>query len=615
MFKPDRNEDRCDYGQILMPPDGFWLDAAVGTTYSLDLETLTAVAICLGISEDTDSGLAQNPISMLHALQKVSDKILLFCEAGQIKMPGNPSALSLLLEKIVIPVALTKDRKTGFYPAFHPKTWTLSYVNDKGEHRYRYVVMSRNLTFDRSWDISFAMDGMVKDEQDEKTVPIIHFLEYLRLHIHNTQQNASGKRAILRKLIKELQNVSFSLESKEFGEDFEVLPMGIGEYGYDMGQDSLFCDEKYTADSTFHELVVMSPFLSGSVIEFFNQDYHSLTDCKRTLITRRSELQKLKSDQVDHFDVYVLRDEMVDGEDYLSDENTEKSREDIHAKIFLRRKNSDVDLYLGSMNASHAALHKNVEMMIHLRTKNRYLNGEKFLKDVFCGPVDGNNNPFVKVDLPDTLPEQEDDREKALETRIKEVCRLHKKAVVNETSEGRYRVTITVEGIQKDDSITISPFRSAQKKELGGCVVFEDLDLLKLSEFYEITASDAEIEVHRVIMIPTAGIPEERDSAVVNSVVKDRTAFVEYVAFVLGDDYLASGTEEKQIGESGFFRQSADAMLALYEKMLRVSQENPHRLKDIGYVLKMITDKDIIPEEFRITYKTFCKTLKISEES
>lgn len=38
MFRPDSNRDRTDYSGILMPPDGYRLDRAVGTTYSLDLE-------------------------------------------------------------------------------------------------------------------------------------------------------------------------------------------------------------------------------------------------------------------------------------------------------------------------------------------------------------------------------------------------------------------------------------------------------------------------------------------------------------------------------------------------------------------------------------------------
>ena len=179
MFRPDADRDRTDYSRMMMPPDGYKLDKAVGTTYSLDLEALTAIAICLGLSEATDSQLMKNPISMLNALQKVSDKMVMFCEAGQIKVPSQSSALSILLEKMVVEIALPKDKKSGRYPAFHPKTWVLAYANSSGDKKYRLAIMSRNLTFDRSWDISFAMDSSTQVSQKEKTKPICDFLDYL----------------------------------------------------------------------------------------------------------------------------------------------------------------------------------------------------------------------------------------------------------------------------------------------------------------------------------------------------------------------------------------------------------------------------------------------------
>ena len=387
MFRPDSNRDRTDYGGILMPPDGYRLDRAVGTTYSLDLEALTAVAICLGLSEETDSKLMQNPIGMLNALQKVSDKIVLFCEAGQIKVPTKPTALSILLEKMVVEVALPKDRQLGRYPSFHPKTWVLAYVNADGDKKYRFVVMSRNLTFDRSWDISFAMDSNKNVRQKKKTQPICDFLDYLVTNVHNTSNNAGKKRNLIRGLCADIKDVSFSLDSKIFGENFEVLPLGIGKNAYRMQEDILFCKEKGNANSTFNELVVMFPFLSESVIADFNLTDRALSDCKRTLITRRSELGKLKASDVDNFTIYALKDEIIDGEDEISDELADKKKQDIHAKIYLRRKYSDVDLYLGSMNASYSAINKNVEMMLWLGTKNMYLNGNKFLEDIFCRPA------------------------------------------------------------------------------------------------------------------------------------------------------------------------------------------------------------------------------------
>ena len=159
MFKTNDTKDRVNYGDLLLPPEGYVLNFAIGTTYSLDLESLTAVCLALGLAEGTGGALLQNPVSMLNAIQKVSEKLLIFCEAGQIKMPGKPSALSLLLEKMIVPVALPKARGINHYPAFHPKTWVLQYVNAQGDYHYRFAVLSRNLTFDRSGDISFAMDS------------------------------------------------------------------------------------------------------------------------------------------------------------------------------------------------------------------------------------------------------------------------------------------------------------------------------------------------------------------------------------------------------------------------------------------------------------------------
>ncbi len=594
-----------------MPPDGFWLEKAVGTTYSLDIESLTAVAICLGLAEDTDSKLMQNPIGMLNALEKVSDRILVFCEAGQIKMPTKPSPLSILLEKMVIPVALPKNKRTGNYPAFHPKTWVLSYVNREGEHKYRFAILSRNLTFDRSWDISFTMDSSTKIRQKRKTKPIIDFLEYLSSQIHNTQRGAGKKRNSIRAMMEELRDVSFSLDSKEFEENYEILPLGIGNKSYDMQSDVLFCEDKSSADSTFHELVIMSPFLTGSVIEGFNKPERGLTDCRRTLITRRSELGKLKQNQVSNFSIYCLKDELVNGEDYLSDEDQENMEQDIHAKIFLRRKYSDTDLYFGSMNASYAALHNNVEMMLYLGTKNRYLNGEKFLQDIFCGEPEGKNNPFEQVSVEKSIEDKEADRRNLLEHKIKDLCRVGRSATVILDENGKYTVTITFKDNIDDETVRISPFNSKQTKSLKKEVIFEDLELLQISEFYEVVATDEDMELHRIIMIPTAGIPDEREKAVVNSIVKDKATFVEYIAFVLGDDYLMSIMEERQMGESGFYNKSGDIIPALYEKMPRTSLDAPERLKDIGYVLRMITDNEIIPDEFRSTYEVFCKTLKI----
>jgi len=49
MLKP--NDNRIDYGEELNAPDKYELDAAVATTYSLDLDALLAVSVALGFKD------------------------------------------------------------------------------------------------------------------------------------------------------------------------------------------------------------------------------------------------------------------------------------------------------------------------------------------------------------------------------------------------------------------------------------------------------------------------------------------------------------------------------------------------------------------------------------
>nr|WP_291234800.1 phospholipase D family protein [Frisingicoccus sp.] len=612
MFRTNDNKDRVNYCDLLLPPEGYVLEKAVGTTYSLDLEALTAIAITLGLKEDTESGLLQNPISMLNALQKVSDKTMIFCEAGQIKLPGNPSPLNILLEKMVIPIALPKTKGMNTYPAFHPKTWILQYTNSEGMKKYRFAVLSRNMTFDRSWDISLCIDSSDDVNQKEKTVPIIDFLSFLRGQIKNTVQDAGKKRNAVRALMKDLENVSFSLEDREFGEEFQIMPLGIGSSAYQMSKDPLFCKNEWSSDYTFNDLVVFSPFLSASIIEHWNKKEHYITGTKRTLITRKSELSKLQPDQVNRFKIYALKDDIVDGEDQISDEQEDKQKQDIHAKIYLRRKYAETSLYLGSMNASFAAVNKNVEMMICLKTKNRYYNGDSFLKDIFCGVPDNPANPFEEVSIENTKPDEGEDEGKVLEKVIKDICRLKMKASVVFNGE-KYDVNVSVDGEIRDDwkKVRIAPLRRKVMMEFEKDMTFTGLDMLQLTEFYHIQVAGEHETVSRIIMIPTTGFPDNRESAVVNSVVKDKRSFVEYVAFVLGEDYLLTMLEDKKLQRSGLAGKEVQQLPALYEKMLKTALEEPERLKEIDYLLKMITNTDIIPDEFRELYETFKTTLRL----
>lgn len=279
MFEPQK--DRVDYGKLLTPTEGFELDFAVGTTYSLDFDAFIGACMSLGLSEDTESALLNDPIFMLDVLHKTSNKIALFCEGGQIHSPNKITPLYALLENSVQQVLIKGNGKT--YPSFHPKFWLILYKNKRGEKQYRFIVLSRNLTFDRSWDVVVFFDGLKGEELITKNQPVKDFLDFLKGYLPKTP-DGKHKSKRMQELISELDFVEFKTKDKAF-EEFDFIPLGIGDYS--IRNYPLFGKEQY------YELLVMSPFLSKSTVKELNDRWKKST-IKPALFTRRQSLAGLR---------------------------------------------------------------------------------------------------------------------------------------------------------------------------------------------------------------------------------------------------------------------------------------------------------------------------------
>ena len=599
------NNDRLDYGQVLAPPVNYKLDFAIGTTYSLDLDALVGACIALGLAEETDSDLMKNPVCLLEALRATGDKVALFCEGGQIHLPGNVTSLYILLEKMVFPVTTAKRKGVAKYPSFHPKFWLIRYVDEKNNYLYRVVVLSRNLTFDRSWDVTFCMDGKKKSTETAKNNPVGDFITYLIKQLPETDY-ATEKQKKMKSVIRELKNVEFSLDSKEFT-DFDFIPFGIGsQYGSD--QKPLYT----LLEDSFHEAFIMSPFLSSGVIKNFNERSKWMEHAEYVLITRASELGKLKPSDCSNFEIYTMKDAVVDGEGLISEDTSDIQKQDIHAKIYMLRKGSDSSLYLGSLNASHNALHGNVEFMIKLHSKNRYLNLTKMKESLFG--TDEAESPFQLAQFNNKQIDEVEEKANLLDGVIKDINRKTLGAVIKENGE-RFDVSVSFEPISSEYEISVSPLLSKKTVAMAETVMFTDLELTQLSEFYKISVSDGSQTVSRVIMIPTENMPDDREKAVVSSVVNDKKCFYRYIAFLLGDNLVVSALESMDMNES---ESSASQnhnkpiqLPALYEKMLHTAATNPERFKEIEYLIKSISSDGVIPEGFEQLYNTFKKAVKL----
>lgn len=153
MLRPDTTVLLTD---ALRPPEGYRVDVAVATTYSLDLTAMLLAPMTFALHEfDTVPGTTsdQDPVALLNAAQRHMGHTTVFCQAGAIHVPSHFSRILTVVEDGIHEVTAPAENAI-----FHPKIWAVRYVDDDGDHRHRLLVASRNLTLDSSWDSLLVLD-------------------------------------------------------------------------------------------------------------------------------------------------------------------------------------------------------------------------------------------------------------------------------------------------------------------------------------------------------------------------------------------------------------------------------------------------------------------------
>lgn len=149
--------DRVGIFEALRPPQGASVEAAVGTSFTLDLEALLTAPIAFALFEAADVDLDRDgmePVGLLEAIRRHSQHVLVFSQAGQIAVPERHRTVFAWIEDSVIEVT---SRRPGHL--FHPKVWVVRYRHAEGSISMRLLCATRNLTFDTSWDTLLRLDG------------------------------------------------------------------------------------------------------------------------------------------------------------------------------------------------------------------------------------------------------------------------------------------------------------------------------------------------------------------------------------------------------------------------------------------------------------------------
>ena len=339
MLAPDNRALLLD---ALRPPPGHSLDRAVATTFTLDLETALMVPLALAgfrFNEDPD------PIEIMEALRRMSERFDIFCQAGAISAAKWPSDLVALLEKSIHEVRRPRSGRI-----FHPKVWALRLLDPAGDPSFRLVVLSRNLTASRSWDTILWLDGQPQGRRPHaNNAPLARLIAELP---HFTVRDLTRERHdALGELAGDLRRVNWELP--EGAREVHFHPIGIP------GSRSFPIEEQFSG----YRKLVISPFIRDGLIR---RVLSPRADQKSALISRSEELGTLQPDTIESLDVYEL--------DSASQLSMEEDREDkdrafltnLHAKVFVIERARLAHLFVGSANATEGAFSGNVEFLCEI---------------------------------------------------------------------------------------------------------------------------------------------------------------------------------------------------------------------------------------------------------
>lgn len=595
----DQNKDRVDYGELLSADAYYELDQAVGLTYSLDMEALMGIPLCLGMHGEMTTGQKNNPLYVLEAIRRIGKKLSIFCNVGCIKIPKTESRLYALLENSIHEV-----RMPNYTNNFHPKLWILQYHNiNDGRIMIKIVPLSRNLTFNQSMDIAVDMDGFVGSTINPKNQPIADLLTFV-------SQFDSDKN-LYKQLIENIRKVeSFNL--LDCFDDYEFHPFGI--YGKnDNGIKKVSTKEHHkTPREMFrdcHALFVISPFLTETVIGDLLDDYSSNSESgpvKRCLITRDTSVTKRIFDAFNRREgdgVWVVNP-ALSSNDALEDGDTfGYASRDIHAKVYFTEKNDESQrLYLGSLNASNNAFDHNVEFLLELVYKPYHASYQSVMKDFIPVNDEKNGCPFVQMTSFEEIEKVEEEKD----VDFREVLYGVKSAEII-AEEGEFSVKVFCN--QSYDGVTIRPFYvKTNIQPLKEEVLFKGLSLNNLSNMFILTKQGADC----LIRLEVEGMPsEEREDAIFNDIISNRPMFMTYMRYLLDEDFYDSVSFEELLCQSGEESDNPEGYgfaiePDMYERMLKAAAEYPERFDSMYEVVEKIDD-DKIDEDFKQLLELFIK--------
>jgi hypothetical protein len=383
-----RTDERALLVDLLTPPEaGFRLERAVGTTFTMQMESLLRVPLAVVGSEWHDG---VDPLGVMEAVRSSAGRIDAFCQAGMVSVPSTVSPLLAFLEDVVHQVVRPRPGHL-----FHPKLWLASFTGPAQERRFRLLCGSRNLTGDRAWDAVVGLDGVDAGPALDVNEPLAGFIESLPGRVPGGM-DASRARAVA--------DLGAAVRRAVWEPPDGCTVADWLRFHWIDGERPL-----RSFDGADRRLVV-SPFLNRDGVE------RVWPDGTCSLVSRPESFAGLGAEYLEELagewaaDFYELDDSAALPDEDDDDAGIRWSLRGLHAKVLIEERGKNAHVLVGSANATGAAWGGNTEFMVEVVGPRRRLGVDAVLADVDGGfrrvlrPID----PAVDPEQPDepTLHEQ-----------------------------------------------------------------------------------------------------------------------------------------------------------------------------------------------------------------
>lgn len=588
---------RSLYTGALTPPPGMVFDSAIGTTFSLDPMTLLAVPVHLALLGSDRGNVLRDGIAVLEAVRRLASRVTIYAQRGRIQIPKHDHALYGLLESMVVEVRAPRGG------VFHPKLWLLRFVDPSGyeDPLLRLMVLSRNLTADRSWDLALQLEGRPAGRQRADNRELGELVA--GLPDAAAVDVPEPRRRQAEQLAEELRRTEWELPPGF--ESVEFLVFGRRRRAW--------------RPERANRLAVISPFCTDEALRHLA----ALTRNADVLLSRPEALAGLSADTRARFGRCLVLDEATETED--GDEAEDAADRDtlgLHAKAYIFERGWNTHLVMGSANATDAALlaSNNVEVLVELVGKRSQVGGVDQLLD-----ADGLGEILVEFVQPEAseidterLAAQqslEDARERIAGAELVAQC------VRCAGATPTWRMTLAgkvadLEGVQSITAwpITVSQDHAvdlAQLLESGGVILgeFAPASLSGLIAF-DLRSACTGVYLRFALNLPVEGLPEERDAAILQTVVRNRDGFLRYLLLLLGgigEDALPPAMGGA--AGAGYWNGRALENLPLLEELTRAYCREPDRLREVSQVVRQLADGDqdgsVVPPEFLELWQVF----------